>query len=133
VRLPRELHLLAARNVLAAPHERLLGEVVASFLHREHCAVLPLLGLAQLLRGLVLEALLVRDRGGDLLLRLHELRAHVDDDLVQHLLRLFCRRDQVIDVRPEKTRDAVEYAHCFLDASLWNGDAKIPYPAGYNQ
>jgi hypothetical protein len=73
--------------------------------------MLPFLGLAQLLRGLILQSLLVSNRGGYLLLGFHKLRAHVDDDLIQHLLRLFSRRDQIIDVGSEETSESVENAH----------------------
>ena len=71
VRFPRLLELLPVRGVLALAHERLLGEVVAAFLDREHrrfcsqSAACLILGV-----GLVAQTLLVGDGGGDLLLRL---------------------------------------------------------------
>ena len=56
--------------------------------------MLPFLRLLKLLRGLVLKTLLVGDGRGDLLLRFHQLRAHVDNDLVQHLLGLLPKRSR---------------------------------------
>ena len=84
--------------VFGLTHEGLLGEIVAPFLHREHGLVLPIGGRLVLGLRLVLEALLVGDRGGHLLLGLRELIAHVGHDLVQHLLRILRLGDQVIDV-----------------------------------
>jgi hypothetical protein len=73
VSFPGELHLLPARHVLAAPHQRLLGEIVPILLHRQHRAVLPFLGFTKLGSGLVLETLLVGDGCSNLLLGLHQL------------------------------------------------------------
>ncbi len=101
--------------MLAAAHERLLGELVLILLHGEHRSPLPILSLFQLLPRLILEALLVGDGGGDLLLRLYQLRAHVEDDLIEHLLGLLEFRDHRIDVGPEEHRDSVENVHRWLD------------------
>ncbi len=98
VRLPRDLELLGVGVVLALPHERLLGQVVAPFLDGEHRLVLPVLRLLVLRLELVVQALLVGNGGGNLLLGLHQLVTHVDDDLVQHLLRILGGGDQIIDV-----------------------------------
>jgi hypothetical protein len=99
---PRLLERLGVREVLAMADQRLLGEVIPAFLDREHRAPLPVLGLLELAVGLVTQPLLVGDRARDLLLRPHELRAHVDDDLVEHLLGVFRRGDEVVDVRAEQ-------------------------------
>src|ERR1019366_9053781 len=56
-------------------------------------------------------ALLVGDRAGHLLLGLRKLVAHVDQDLVQHLLRILRPGDEVVDVGLEQRGDAIEYAH----------------------
>ena len=48
---------------------------------------------------------------GHLLLRLGQLRLHVDDQLVQHLLRVLGLADQVVDVGPEHRRDTIPDAH----------------------
>ena len=90
----------AVRHVLALPHQRLLGEVVATFLDREHRLLLPVVRLLELGVRLIPQALLVGDRRGDLLLGLGQLSPHVDEDLVEHLLRILRPRDQVVDVRP---------------------------------
>ena len=55
--------------VLVLAHERLLREIVAALAHREHRALFPLGGLLVLGVHLVVQALLIRDRGGHLLLR----------------------------------------------------------------
>jgi hypothetical protein len=115
VGLPRQLHLLAARDVLGAAHERLLGELVLILLHRQHRSPLPILGFLQLLAGLILEALLVGDRGSNLLFGPNELRAHVENDLVQHLLGLLEFRDHRVDVGPKQHRDPIEDIHGSLD------------------
>jgi hypothetical protein len=99
VRLPRGLELLGVRVVLALPDEGLLGEVVAPLLDGEHRLLLPVLRLLVLRLELVAQPLFVGDGGGDLLLGLHQLVAHVNDDLVQHLLRIFGGGDHVVDVR----------------------------------
>jgi hypothetical protein len=83
------------------PNKRLLGEVVAAFLDGEHGALLPVLGLAPFGVGLVAEALLIGDGGGHLLLGLRQLRAHVDENLVQHLLRILGGGDEIVDVRTQ--------------------------------
>ena len=57
------------------------------------------------------EALLVGDRGGHLLLGLRELRAHVHENLVQHLLRILGGGDEVVDVRTQQRRKSVEDTH----------------------
>ena len=96
----------AVRDVLALAHERLLGEVVAAFLDREHRALLPVRACLILGVGLVAQTLFVGDRGGHLLLGLDELRPHVDQDLVQHLLGVFGPGDQIVDVRPQEGRES---------------------------
>ena len=99
------------RHVLGLAHERLLGEIVAAFLNGEHRAPLPILRLLELGVGLVAQALLVGDRRGDLLLGLHELAAHVDENLRQHLLGIFGPRDEIVDVALEERGKAIENAH----------------------
>jgi hypothetical protein len=111
VRLPGLLELLPMLRVLGVAQERLLGEIVAPLLHGEHRLLLPVLRGLVLGLHLVLEALFVGDRAGHLLLGLRQLIAHVDDDLVQHLLRILGLRDQVVDVGLEQRGDAVEDAH----------------------
>src|SRR5215213_8624400 len=61
--------------------------------------------------GLVTEPFLIGDRGGHLLLGLRELRTHVDEDLIQHLLRILGGGDEVVDVRTQQRRKAVEESH----------------------
>ena len=103
--------VILTSDVLAATHECLLCQIVASFLDGQHRPMLPLFSFAQLLRCLILQSLLIGDRGRNLLLGLNQLRAHVDNDLIKHLLRLFCRRDQIIDIGSEETSESVENAH----------------------
>ena len=108
VLLPRHRELLCMLEMLLPAQQRLLGQVVAVFLHREHRALVPVVGELELRVGLVLQALLVGDGGSDLLLRLRELVAHVDDDLIQHLLGVFRRGDEVVQVRLDQRREAIE-------------------------
>src|SRR5581483_2782195 len=63
-----ELHGVLA--VLVVPQQRLLGQIVAPLLDRQHRAALPLLGALALLLHLRGQPLLVRDRRRHLLLRL---------------------------------------------------------------
>ena len=97
--------------MLAAPNERLLGQLVLILLNRQHRSSLPVLRFLQLLPGLVLKALFVGDGGRDLLLRLYELRAHVENDLVEHLLGLLELGNHCVDVRAEEHCDSVENIH----------------------
>src|SRR5437879_3934973 len=45
--------------------------------------------------------LLIGNGGGHLLLGLRQLIAHVDDELLENLLRILGARDQIVDVRPD--------------------------------
>lgn len=97
--------------MLLAAHERLLGEVVAALLHRQHGTLLPVVGELELGLRLVLQSLFVGDGSGNLLLGLRQLVAHVDDDLIEHLLGVFRRGDEVIQVRLDQRRKTVKDAH----------------------
>ena len=108
---PGLVQLLRALEVLVVAEQRLLGEVVAPLLHREHRAALPVFGLPLHAFGIGLELFLVRDGGGHLLLGLGELTLHVDDQLVQHLLRVFGPGDQVVEVGPDHRGQAIEDSH----------------------
>ena len=77
----------------------LLGQLVVAGLHRQHRLALPFFGLDELLIPLLLQAFLIPDGDSDLLLGLDQLRLHVDEDLVEHLLGVFGLRDQVVEVR----------------------------------
>jgi hypothetical protein len=57
------------------------------------------------------QALLVRDRDRHLLLRLDKLVLHVDDDLVQHLLRVFRLGDQIVQVRFDERAEPRKNSH----------------------
>ena len=116
--------LLAVAGVLGLADERLLGEIVAPFLDGQHGAALPVLRLLELGVGLVAQALLVGDRGGHLLLGLHELAAHVDEDLRQHLLRILGLGDQVVDVGLEERGETVEDAHGNQRASRYEPSSR---------
>jgi hypothetical protein len=98
-------------RVLALAQERLLGEVVAVLADGEYRALLPVVRQPELGVGLVLQALLVGDGRGHLLLGLDQLAVHVGDQLVEHLLGVFGRGDQVVDVRANDAGEAVEDAH----------------------
>jgi hypothetical protein len=72
-----------------------------------------------LLLELLREPLLVGDRRSDLLLRLDELVVHVQNDLVQHLLRVFGFADEIVQVRFDELGEAAEDAH---DQAFLGGD-----------
>jgi hypothetical protein len=97
--------------VLLLTQQRLLRQVVAPLTHRQHRAVLPVVRQLLLLLELRPQLALVRDRDGDLLLRLRQLLAHVDEDLVQHLLRVLRPRDRIVDVRAEQRRQLLKDSH----------------------
>ncbi len=60
---------------------------------------------------LLLEALLIGDGHGDLLFGRDELLLHVQDQLVEDLLRILGLADEVVDVGFEQRPDAIENAH----------------------
>ena len=97
--------------MLLLAEQRLLRELVVAGADRDHRAALPLGGVRHLLLELLREALLVGDRDRDLLLRLDELVVHVEDDLVQHLLRVFGLADEVVQVALDELSEAPEDAH----------------------
>src|SRR5688500_3243453 len=80
-------------------------------LPRYHRASLPVLCFLELGLGLVLKTLLVGDCRRDLLLRPHQLRSHVENDLVEHLLGLLEFRDRRIHIGAEQCRYSIEYVH----------------------
>ena len=53
----------------------------------------------------------MRDRHRDLLLGLGELLAHVQNDLIQHLLGILRPSDQIIDVGPDDRGEFGKDAH----------------------
>src|SRR5690606_2070849 len=101
-----------ALGMLLLPQQRLLRQVVASLAHGQHGAVLPVAGELLLIVELRAQLALIRDRDRDLLLRLRELLAHVDENLVQHLLRVLRTRDRIVDVRAKQRRQLLPDAHC---------------------
>ncbi len=108
---PRLLELHGALDVFVVAQQRLLGEIVAPFLHRENRTLLPVLGKLLFLLGLRGEPLLISDGGGHLLLGLRQLVAHVDDELLENLLRVLGTRDQIVDVRPDQRRQTINDPH----------------------
>ena len=108
---PRVVQLHGVLDVLVVAQQRLLGEVVAAFLYREHGALLPIFGQLLFLLGLRRQALLVGDRGGDLLFGFRQLAAHVNDQLLEHLLRVLGARNQIVDVRPDQRGQTINDPH----------------------
>ena len=92
-------------GVLLVAHEGLLRQIVSALLHGEHGPVLPLPRLLHLIVELGPQLPLVGDRRGDLSLGLSELVPHVEDDLVQHFLRVLSLGDQIIDIRLDEGRE----------------------------
>jgi hypothetical protein len=63
------------------------------------------------LLDLLCQLFLVGDRGSDLLLRLEQLRVHVEHDLIQHLLGILRPADQIVQVCFEERREPCENSH----------------------
>ena len=108
------MQLLRVLQVLVVPHEGLLGEIVAALLHREHGAPLPVLGRLLLLLDLRLELLLVGDRGRYFLLGLGQLPPHLDEQLIQYLLRILSPPNEGVDVGLDDGHHTLEHAHIVL-------------------
>ena len=94
-----------------ATKERLLGEIITTFVDGQHGAPVPIVGQLELGVGLILQPLFIGNGGGNLLLGFGQLVAHVDDDLIEHLLGVFRRGDEVIQIRLDQRRKAIEDAH----------------------
>lgn len=105
------MELLSVLDVLALAQQRLLREILATFLEREHGAVFPISPELALSLELVLEFLFIGDRGGDPLLGRGQLLLHVEQRLLDHLLRVFRATDQGIEVRFQDRPDALEHSH----------------------
>jgi hypothetical protein len=99
------------RQVLLPAQQRLPRQVVAPLLHRQHGPLLPVVRLPELGVRLVAQPLLVGDGRRHLLLGARQLVAHVQQDLVQHLLGVFRRGDEVVEVGLDEGGEAVEDAH----------------------
>ena len=105
------MHRLSILQVLAVTHQGLLGQIVASFLNSKHCALFPFLSLLLFLFYLLLQLPCVSDGTSDLLFRLPKLTPHVIDRLIENLLRILGAGNQVIDVRLQQRRNALEDSH----------------------
>ena len=93
------------------PDQGLFGQVVPAFFYGQHGPVLPIPGLLDLVIQLGPELPLVRDGGRHLPLGFGQLVPHVQDDLIEHLLRVLGPGDQIVDVRFEKGRQLLEDPH----------------------
>src|SRR5690606_26327899 len=80
----------------------------------KYCLALPFLGLIQQLRHLPFEFFLVGNGASDAPFALDELRVHVQDNLAEHLLRIFCLANELIYVRAEHSLNSVEKPHDIL-------------------
>jgi hypothetical protein len=63
------------------------------------------------LDALLLQQMLVRNRDRNLSLHLHQLILHIEQNLLQHLLRIFRAIDQVIQIRTNQAAHTFEQAH----------------------
>ena len=63
------------------------------------------------LGGLLFQQVLIGDRNGDLSLYLQQLVLHIEDELFEHLLRVFRLVDQIVEVGAEKSGDAFHECH----------------------
>src|SRR5204862_7322842 len=93
------------------PLARRAGQVVLPLVDGELRFPHPFGGLVGLLRLLLLEQVMVGHRDRDLRLHLQKLVLHVENHLLDHLLRVFSPVDQVVQVRANQRCDAFEYCH----------------------
>src|SRR5438034_4844179 len=109
---PLILHLLlAARRHPAVAERSLEGaarQVGLLLVHRQLRPPRPLRHPLLVLLALALEDVLVGDRDGDLRLHLEELILHVEDDLLQQLLRVLRLVDEIVQVRAHERRDTFQ-------------------------
>ena len=94
-----------------AARQRLAGHVVLALFHGQLGALLPVVGLGEIVLIPLIELLLIGDRRGDLRLDLHQLVVHVSDQLLDDLFGVFSAIDHVVDVGPEERGDAIQDAH----------------------
>jgi hypothetical protein len=83
--------------------------------------VLPIGGKLLLFFHLSFQLALIRDRDRDFRLGLLQLIAHVEENLVEHLLRILGLRDRIIYVRPYEGRKLIPDTHFFLYPSWATG------------
>jgi hypothetical protein len=74
--------------------------------HGQHGLALPLLRQLDLFVPLLLQALFIGDRDRDLLFGLDQLVLHLEDDLIEHLLRIFRLGDQLVQIRFDKRSES---------------------------
>ena len=91
--------------------ERRARKVVLFFVHGQLGFPHPLRGLVFLLLLLLFQHVLVGHRDGDLRLHLQQLILHVENHLLQHLLRILRAVDEIVEVRADERRDAFKNSH----------------------
>ena len=78
--------------------ERGTSKIVLLASDGERCLTLPVAGGLLMLRLLLFEKVLVGERDGHLRLYLQKLVLHIQDELTQHLLRIFRAVDHIVQV-----------------------------------
>jgi hypothetical protein len=105
--------------MLLLADEGLFGQVVPTLLHSQHGPMFPVPGLLDLIIQLGPELPLIGDGRGHLPLGLGQLVPHVQDDLIQHLLRVFRPGDQIVDIRFEQGREFRKDPHILSPPGLF--------------
>jgi hypothetical protein len=100
-------HLLMA-DLLA---QRGAREVILLPRDGEGRFALPVAGGLLMLRLLLFEQVLVGKRDGDLRLYLQELVLHIEDELAQHLLRIFRAVDQIVQIGAKQSCNSFKQCH----------------------
>jgi hypothetical protein len=100
-------HLLVA-DLLA---QRSACEVILLPGDGERRLALPVAGGFFVLRLLLFEQVLIGKRDGDLRLYLQELVLHIEDELAQHLLRIFRAVDQIVEIGAKQSCNSFKQCH----------------------
>src|SRR5690606_28063993 len=97
--------------VLFLARQRLAGQGVVASTNGQHGFLFPLRRLLRRTVHLTRQALFISDGSSHLLFCRRQLFTHVDDELVQHLLGIFRRADERIDVRLDESSEASKQSH----------------------
>ena len=100
-------HLLVA-DLLA---QRGAREIVLLAGDGQRRLALPVAGGFLVLCLLLFEQVLVGERDGDLRLHLQKLVLHIENELAQHLLRVFRAVDQIVEVGAEQSCNSFQQCH----------------------
>src|SRR5205085_11872646 len=91
--------------------QRRARQLVVAFVDRELRLAHPLRDLRLVLLLLLRQQMLVGDGDGDLRLHLHHLILHVENHLLEHLLRILGLVDEVIEIRANESGNTFHQCH----------------------